>query len=86
MDANSSLTTPGYLARSIEPGLWLTTGAVVVTRTPLFEDTPVVELEEIPGDQAYLQEMNLDAYSWKTAPPMVSHLAVGGVIGGGVQW
>ena len=32
------------------------------------------------SDQAYLQEMNLDAYSWKTAPPMVSHLAVGAMV------
>lgn len=80
VDANSSLTTPGYLVRSIESGLWFTTGDVVVATTPEIE----VELQEARERVDLLaDEAPRRRIYGKTAPPMISHLVVGGVLGRG---
>lgn len=84
IDANSSLTTPGYLVRSIESGLWFTTGDVVVATTPEIEDEQVIELQEAPERVDLLaDEVPRRRIYGKAAPPMISHLVVGGVLGRG---
>ena len=83
VDANSSLTTPGYLVKSIESGLWFTTGDVVVTTAPALEEEPRVELRAAPEQlDAIADEPPRRRIHGKTAPPMISQLVVGGVCPG----
>lgn len=83
VDANSSLMTPGYLVRSIESGLWFTTGDIVATANPELEEIPAVLLDEAPERPNLMAgEEPRRRIHGKTAPPMVSQLVVGGVCPG----
>ena len=83
VDANSSLMTPGYLVRSIESGLWFTTGDIVVTANPELEEIPAVVLDEAPERPNLMAgEEPRRRIHGKTAPPMLSQLVVGGVCPG----
>ena len=80
VDANSSLTTPGYVVRSIDTGLWFTTGDVVVAHLPTVDQNPPIELEPHQERPSLLSnEEPRRRIHGKTAPPMLSHLVVGGV-------